>query len=93
MNTLVNYTNRKNFLSQLGKIKEWFIFSKLESSSIEDLVKALGFVASAGEKDKKEDFLSKTEKIREVLKGKYYNKESGEYFFPFKHVFLTVNKK
>jgi SAM-dependent methyltransferase len=93
VNTLVNYTDRKNFLSQLGEVKEWFVFSKLESSSIKDLVKALGFVASAGEKDKKEDFLSKTEKIREVLKGKYYNKESGEYFFPFKHVFLTVNKK
>jgi len=93
VNTLVNYTDRKNFLSELGELKEWFVFSRLESSSIEDLVKALGFVASAGEKDKKEDFLSKTNKIHEILEDKYCNKESGKYFFPFRHVFLTVNKK
>jgi SAM-dependent methyltransferase len=93
VNTLVNYTDRKNFLKQLGKVKEWFVFSRLESSSIEDLIKALGFVASAGEKDKKDAFLSKIKKIRDILETKYYNKESGKYFFPFKHVFLTVNKQ
>jgi SAM-dependent methyltransferase len=92
-NTLVNYTDRKNFLSKMGELKEWFISSKVESSSIEDLVKALGFVASGGEKDKRDAFLSKTDKIRDILNDKYYDKESKKYFFPFRHVFLTVNKK
>jgi SAM-dependent methyltransferase len=93
VDTLINYTDRKNFLKKFGKLKEWFVFSKLESCSIEDLVKALGFVASAGEKDKKEYFLSRTEKIYEILNDKYYDKNSGNYFFPFRHVFLRVNKE
>ena len=92
-NTLANYNDTKNFLSKLGKLKEWFVFSKVETSSIEDLVKALSFVASAGSKDKKEAFLSKTEKINQIIKSKYYDNNSGKYFFPFRHVFLTVNKK
>jgi len=93
VNTLINYNDRKNFLKHLGQLEEWFVFSRLESSSIEDLIKALGFVASAGEKDKKEAFLSRIDKIYQILKDKYYDKNSEKYFFPVRHVFLIVNKK
>jgi len=86
------YFERKNFLKKLGKIQEWFVFSKVESSSKNDLIRALSFVASGGDKDKKDTFLSRSKEISDILEDKYYNKESRKYFFPFKHVFLRVNK-
>ncbi|MCX6751108.1 MAG: methyltransferase domain-containing protein [Candidatus Pacearchaeota archaeon] len=91
--TSARYFERKDFLKQFGKIKEWFVFSRLESSSIDNFIKALSFVASGGEKEKREIFLSKTKEICDILNKKYYDKKSEKYFFPFKHVFLMVNKK
>jgi SAM-dependent methyltransferase len=87
------YFERKDFLKKLGKIEEWFVFSKVESSSIENIIKALSFVASGGEVEKKNIFLSKSKEISDIMNQKYYNKESNDYFFPFEHVFLMTSKR
>ena len=92
-NASARYLDRKNFVEQFGDLKEWFVNTKIESSSMENMIKALSFVASGGEEEKKNAFLSKSKEISEILNEKYYNKESNNYFFPFKHVFLMVNKK
>ena len=86
--TLSRYIERKNFLKQFRMLKEWFVFSKLESSSIDDLIRALSFVASGGEKEKRDTFFSKIEKIKNILNLRYYDPKFKRYFFPFKHVFL-----
>lgn len=92
-NTLVSYLERKKFLEQFGELTEWFVTSKVETSSIEDLMKALSFVASGGKEDKRDIFFSKEREISNILKTKYFDVHSKKHFFPFKHVFLMVNKK
>jgi SAM-dependent methyltransferase len=87
------YFERKDFLKKFGKLEEWFVFSKVESSSKNDLVRALSFVASGGEQEKRDNFLSKSPEIYSILDEKYYDKDSATYFFPFKHVFLMVDKE
>jgi ubiquinone/menaquinone biosynthesis C-methylase UbiE len=91
--TSIKYLERKDFLKQLGRLEEWFVFSRVKSSSIDNLIRALSFVASGGEEEKRDTFLSKSKDIRKILITKYFDKESAMYFFPFKHVFLRANKE
>lgn len=92
VNAFHRYGVRKSFMKKIGELEEFFVYSRVETKRIEDMVRALSFVASGGLKERKDDFMMKESKIKEILKLKYFDNKRKKYSFPFRHAFLILRK-
>jgi SAM-dependent methyltransferase len=94
----INYKNknRKGFnqiiklLTLLGDVKIRKVITKVNAENLDDIIQALSFVASDGDRHRKKEFLKRGDKIEKILNRNYKDKQG--YYFPFQHFFLITKK-
>ncbi len=86
----MKYEKKLQMLRKFGKPDVKNIFSEVATKNKKDMISALSFVAGGGIKKEKDLFLRKKPIIDGIINEKYHRK--GEYFFPFRHIFITIRK-
>lgn len=85
----VIYQNIIDLLSEAGKVSVREVITTLETSSIDDMIEAMAFVAANGRADSYYEFISNKKKIIEILDTKYTT--ATGYSFPFRHIFIETH--
>ncbi len=86
----ISYEDKLKMLNSFGKLKIKEVFSEVNTKRVEDMIRALSFIAGGGIQNEKDFFLQRQEVIKKILKKKYFRK--GVYFFPFRHIFILIRK-
>lgn len=76
-------------LSRLGNTTVRKVITNVRTTTLEDMISALSFVASNGIPEYKEKFMARIEQIRQFLT---HYKVGNEYVFPFQHFILVAKK-
>ncbi len=84
------YTEIIEALEQRGATEIRRVITTLETDNIEDMVSALSFVAGGGRQELFEQFMSSTQRVREILDKSY--RHGKTYSFPFTHIFIATKK-
>ncbi|QQS60689.1 class I SAM-dependent methyltransferase [Candidatus Falkowbacteria bacterium] len=83
------YTIIEETLKSFGNLQINKVVTEVTTDTLDDMIEALSFVASDGNLERKNLFLSHSEELKEILNE--YTK-NGSYFFPFQHFCLMVKK-
>ncbi len=83
---------RYDFLKTFAEVDVKKVRTQVKTHSLNQMIRALSFVASAGQIDKKEKFLAKKDKLKRILNGKYFDSSQDLYTFPFNHYFFRIQK-
>jgi SAM-dependent methyltransferase len=79
-----------NLLASYGKTEVRKVITTLDTDSLQNMVDAMAFVASAGNQESFETFMAARQKIEDLL-NKKYRTETG-FTFPFTHIFISTKK-
>lgn len=77
-------------VSKLGQTQVQKVQTTLETDNVEDMIEALGFVASGSDAEKYEQFMGMSDKISGYIEERYRTDKG--FSFPFWHLFVCVNK-
>lgn len=84
------YSEIIDMLNRAGKTEVRKVQTTLDTSSLEDMLEAMAFVASNGRIEGYQEFMSKRSEIKEILDSEY-SVDSG-YSFPYQHIFIDTHK-
>lgn len=81
------------FLENLGTTSVRKVITHVATDTANEMIQALSFVYSDGKDEKKQKFLSYTNRLEDILEEEYKEKDTGKYVFPFQHFFIKTIKQ